>query len=345
MESNWTKVAAALLIVGALGTIMLVRQLDTPAYGLEQTLEANQGLRSIHIRVEPARQGSLSEAWAQFGEDGKLLRLRAIFPKTEDGAKEVVWQEGEAEAWFKTKKHVLVARDKTVLERFRKMLAAFDPKVAMEQLHEAEAKGKVEIEKQGPAAEGDPITLVVSFNDSPDKQEIYRINPQTKLVEKIEKYVLADDEWKLTSRHEYLEYNQEIPPETFVLDVPADVTRIDWMTQKVGLAKGDLTDGEIAVKVAREFFEALIAKDYGKAGALMAGMPASRIEEGFGKIEFVRIISIGAPTPHPDKRTRFLQVPCEVEVRVAGQAHAEKFTPLIRPVYSQPDRWAIEGGI
>jgi hypothetical protein len=33
----------------------------------------------------------------------------------------------------------------------------------------------------------------------------------------------------------------------------------------------------IAAKVAREFFEALIAQDYEKAGLLYAGMPAARM--------------------------------------------------------------------
>jgi hypothetical protein len=149
----------------------------------------------------------------------------------------------------------------------------------------------------------------------------------------------------LTDRIDFLEYNQEIPPATFVLNVPADVTRIDWTTQEVGLPKGDLTDDQIAVKVAREFFAALIAKDYGRAGSIFSGMPASKMEELLGKIEFLRIVSVGEPTPHPDARTRFVQVPCEVELRVDGQTHVKKFMPNIRPVEGQPDRWLIGGGI
>ena len=55
--------------------------------------------------------------------------------------------------------------------------------------------------------------------------------------------------------------------------------------------------------------------------------------------------SVGDPTPHPDPRTRFLQVPCEVELRVGGETHVRTFTPNIRAVYNQPDRWVIGGGI
>ncbi len=344
MSSNWTRVAAAVLVVATLGMFMFHRQMATVAYALEQTIEANLGLRSIHIRIEPAERG-LSEAWARFGENGELLRLRMSFPDTEDGAKEVVWQEDKAEVWFKTKKGATVVHEKEMLKRIPKLLEMFDPKVATQRLHEAQANGKVSIVTQEPLEEGKPITLEVSVNGSPNLREIYRINPETKLVEQIEKYRLDGDDYQLVSRHEYLEYNQEIPPETFVLDIPADVTRVDTTTQKVGLFKGGLTDDQIAVKVAREFFEALIAKDYGKAGIILSGMPASKMEELFGKMEFLRIISVGEPTPHPDARTRFLQVPCEVEIRVEGQTHVKTFRPNIRAVYGQPDRWAIGGGI
>ena len=344
VRSNWTKLAAALCVAAILGaiTFTLFQQTAGVAYALEQTLEANLGLRYIHIRVEPAGEG-FGEAWAEFGEDGKLLRLRMIFPNTEDGAKEVVWQEGKAEIWFKTKGHVLVLDEKKMLKHFPEMLATFDPKAATRQLHEDRANGKVEIETRDPSGEGEPITLVVKSKDSPDKEVIYRVNSQTKLVEKIERYRLAGDRRELVARLEYLEYNQEVPPDAFVLDVPADVMRIDWTTQEIGLPKGDLTDDQIAVKVAREFFEALIAKDYDRAGSILSGLPAAKMEEMFGKMEFLQIISVGEPTPHPRAETRFLQVPCEVELRVNGQTHVRKFMPNIRS--EQPDRWIIGGGI
>lgn len=344
MSNKWAKLAAAVLILATLATITFNRQLVPVAYALEQTIQANLGLRSIHIRSEPPGEGC-SEAWAQFGDDGRLLRLRMNFPNTPDGEKDVVWQQGKAEVWFKTKGHVLVAHEKEIADKISRELAAFDPKLAIERLHEAEADGKVKIQTQESSAEGDPITLVATSNDSPDKREIYRINPQTKLVEQMERYERDGNEWKLVLRHEFLDYNQEIPPETFVLDTPDDVYRIDWTTQQVGLSKGELTDKEIAVKVAREFFEALIAKDYGRAGQILSGMPASKMEEMFGRIEFLRIDSIGDATPHPDARMQALHVPCEVEIRVEGETRVQRFAPIMRAIENQPDRWIIVGGI
>ena len=161
IKSKWTRLAAALLMAVTLGTITFHHRADAVAYALEQTLEANSGLRYIHIRVESAGRG-MRETWAQFSEDGKLQRLRMSAPKTDDGAKEVVWQEGKAEVWFKTKGHVLVIRNNEMAEKVAKELVAFDPRKIMEQLHDAQAKKKVFIETQEPSAKGDPITLVVS---------------------------------------------------------------------------------------------------------------------------------------------------------------------------------------
>ncbi len=344
MRNQWARLAAAMLIAATVGTFTFHRQFATVAYALEQTLEANLGLRSIHIRVEPAGSG-MSETWAVFGENRKLLRLRMDFSKTEDGEKEVVWQGDQAEVWFKTKGHVLVIRDRATADRITKEVLAFDPKTIMEQLYDAQSKGKVKIETQEPSAKAGPVTLVVNFNDSPDKREICQINPQSKLVEQLQKYRLVDGKYELTDCIEFLEYNEEIPPATFVLNIPEGVTRIDWTTQEVGLPRGNLTDDQIAAKVAREFFAALIAKDYGRAGSIYSGVPAANMKEAFGKMEFLRIVSIGAPTPHPDARTRFVQVPCEVEFRVDGITHVKKFMPNIRPVEGQPDRWLVGGGI
>ena len=72
-------------------------------------------------------------------------------------------------------------------------------------------------------------------------------------MEQIKRYRLVDGKYNLTDSIEFLKYNQPIPPATFVLNVPADVTHIDWTTQEVGLPKGDLTDNQIAESCPRVF--------------------------------------------------------------------------------------------
>jgi len=112
------------------------------------------------------------------------------------------------------------------------------------------------------------------------------VNPATKLVTTIKFYQIKDGEYQYQSKVELDGYNQPIDAKVFTLDeVPADVIRIDQTTQEVGLEKGNLTDEEAATEVVRQFFEALIAKDYARAGQLLEGAPADLIQKQFGQIK------------------------------------------------------------
>jgi hypothetical protein len=124
--------------------------------------------------------------------------------------------------------------------------------------------------------------------------------------------------------------------------LPKDVVTIDQINRKIGAEKGSLTDNEIATKVARQFFEALIAEDYEKAGLILEGIPAEKMKEMFGRFKFQRIVEIGKPGPGPRPEMQAIQVPVTVEMK---GSQTRKFAPLIRPVYGHPDRWGICGGI
>ena len=114
----------------------------------------------------------------------------------------------------------------------------------------------------------------------------------------------------------------------------------DWSAELRGTP---LSDEEMAKKVAREFFEALIAEDYKKAGIILEGVPAEAIKKSFGRIKFLRIVEIGQPTPH--RKTRSLRVPVKVGLESKGKKAIQQFSPLIRHAYKQPNRWVICGGV
>ncbi|MFH0981482.1 MAG: hypothetical protein V2A79_08085 [Planctomycetota bacterium] len=346
VRSRWTKLvtAAAVIAIGVTLSLTAVHESATPAYAIEQTLEANRQLRYVHIRVEPAGSG-LAEAWVELGEQGDLLRLRMDFPSTEDGPKVVIWQGLKAEVWFKAKDRAVTMHAADQVARFPKMLEMFDPKRVADALYQAQADGRVSLETKLPSTHGEPIVLVATSLPTPEQQDVYQVDPVTKLVQRVEKYRLEDEQYRFESRWDYLDYNQTPDPNAFVLSLPPDIIRIDETTQVIGLAKGDLSDAEITVQVAREFFEALIAKDYAKAGQLAGGMPAAKMEEAYGDASFVRIVSIGEPIPQPIPGVGGMVVVCRVEVESDGLRHVAERRLAIRPVYSQPDRWEIHGGV
>ena len=203
------------------------------------------------------------------------------------------------------------------------------------------------VEKTESPGSGQPITVTITRKDSPNRRDVYLIEPQTKLVECLNVYRRGDgeSEWKKVSTIEYFDYNRPIDPSVWEPQLPADVTAVDQTSHEIGLAKGDLSDNEIAVKVAREFFQALIAKDYGKAGQILEGIPASKMKETFGGTTFLRIVEVGQPRPHPNPATHFIQVPVKVEMEADGKKMVKEITPNIRAAYNQPGRWVIGGGI
>jgi hypothetical protein len=179
------------------------------------------------------------------------------------------------------------------------------------------------------------------------RREVYFVDRATKLVTSVELYRQKDGEYRCTGRQEYCEYNQPIKAAMFALDeVPADVMRVDQATQEVGLVQGQLSDAEVAVEVGRQFFEALIAGDYAKAGKFFEGIPAEKMQQLFGQIKFLRIVSVGPAGPHPMPATKGLAVPCKVEIEKDGKTSLMEMDQIgVRQVFNQPGRWTIFGGI
>lgn len=337
-----TKIAVAAVIIIAI--VLAVSFLDksvTTAYAIEQTVEACRSLRFIHLKTEPARKGGngIDEMWAEFDADGTLLRLRMNFSNSADGPKDVIWQEGKAEVWFKAKKSTVVVREKNMLARLKMSYRDFDPKVLGEELCRNQAQDANQITINESNSDDDPITITRTRKGF---RTVFKVDLKTNLLQQIENYVLKNGEYEFQNRTIYLDYNQPIDPSIFVFDPPSDVVRTDQTTQEVGIAKGALSDEESAVEVTRQFIQALADKDYTKAGKLYGGFPGARLKELLAEIESIRLVSVGKPEPHPE--TGGLRVPCQIEWGKDGQTMIESTALNTRQVHGQPDRWQVIGG-
>ena len=334
--------AAATVTALAAGLVFYVSVFSSPtaAYALEQTVQAIKNVTSYHVKITPAAE--LGEAWVQLNPDGSLLHARMDLLSPSDGPKVSILSDGKAEVWSKKKNFFLIVRDKRAVKELMKMRAIFDPKLAFEELQAAKQAGKMQIVTKEPAKKDEPVTLTVT---TPDRREVYEVDSKTKLVQRVTSYLRRDGKWEQMSLREYLDYNKPIDPKVFKPELPKDVVRVDYIHNKIGLAKGNLTDNEIAKKVAREFVEALIAKDYKKAGLIYSGIPAEKMKAGYGRLKFLRIVEIGKPKTgqHPDPTT--LQVTVKVELEKKGHKIVHQFTAYIRPVHGQPGRWNISGGM
>ena len=100
------------------------------------------------------------------------------------------------------------------------------------------------------------------------------------------------------------------------------------------------------MKVVREFYEALIDKDYAKAGQLCGGVPAAKTQERWQNVNVLRIVSISEPIPHPYPGVGGFQVHCEIEIEKDGiKSILKPYGPGVRPVRGQLHRWSIHGGV
>jgi len=350
--SRFTKFAVAALIIIAVAIgITFSGKLVPSAYALPQTIQANHTVRYLHIKdFDAEHSDEPKEFWVEFYEDGQVKNVRMSFPEwseRDDGAKVVVWKESKAQVWFVKKNSLLTVRDERVAAEMLKLVVATDPRLAVERLYEQQIQGKVKVEISEPSRKSEPIVITATYVTGGLRRVLF-VDQATKLVTRMDIYRVKGDEYQYKGRVEYYDYNQPIEAGMFTLDddVPADVMRVDQTIQEVGLAQGKLTDEEIAVEVVRQFFEALIASDYAKAGKLLEGIPSDKMQQMFGQIKFLRIISIGPVAPHPIPETKGLVVPCTVEIEKDGQTSQWKLEQIgVRQVYNQPGRWTIFGGI
>jgi len=344
--------AAAVVVVAGLLAILFWSPSVPTAYALEQTLAALHSVRTLHMRDLAPDQNEPKEFWIECDDAGELLNVRMHVPAWDspaDGAKEVVWHAGKAQVWFKAKGAVVTVNEKDKVAQLLEMVVAFDPKRALERVMELQEQGRAQVQIEHPSNKAEPIKVTVTYKgDRQDIQEVMMINQATLLLESKYRYRLVNGQEEYLGGDEFLSYNQPIDPSMFVLEnLPANVMRVDMTSPDVGLARGSLTEEQIAEKVAKEFFDALVAEDYDRAGRLIGGLTGDALKTMLaGKgLKFVRIVSIGKAVPHPNPATRGWAVPCEVEMEKDGKTSVETFPSLgVRPVQGQPDRWVVFGG-
>jgi len=355
MKNRISKLAtAAVIIVAAALAITFMGRFTAHAYALEQTIQANHSIRYIHIRQLRPPHNEPILIWAQFDDIGDPMNLRLELPawsQGTDGAKVVTWKDNKATVWLKDKNFVVVVKEEDVAARMLEMAEENDPAAIVRHLRKLENDGQVRIEIKQPSDKSKPIVLTAKYmpeSATPNQKLVVFVDQASKLALSSELYELENGTYQKCKVLEFYDYNKEINPKMFVLEneEPTDVTRINQMTQDIGLAQGELSNEAVAAKVVRCFFEALISKDYAEAGRLYQGIPLDKMQKSFGGIKFVRIISIGPAAPHPIAATGGLIVPCTVEIEKDGKVIQWKLDQVgVRPVYNQPNRWTIFGGI
>ncbi len=344
MGSKTTKIAAAAVI--AAGVIFSITILDKSvpvAFGIEQVVDAYNNIRFLHVKKYRPGQWKPDKFWIKSDEQGRVAKARYYLPKTQDGIKLIVWTPEKTEHWAKSKHRLFIYQTKRVEGWMQGILEQCQPKLVMKKLLEDQKAGKIDIDIRKPAV------IVATYKTEP-KKEIYYIDKATDLITRIEFYRIENNREAMKYTTKFYDYNVPIEEKMFSLkdEIPKDVIVYDEINQLCGVPQGNMTDAQAAAETVRQFFQALIDKDYKKAGLIQGGMLEEYAKEEFGRLNVTAIVSIGPPTPQPDWDEHGFEVPCELEIiSSGGQKTTWKSGPYVRPGDDEmhPDRWNITGGI
>ncbi|MHC4666684.1 MAG: hypothetical protein ACYS9T_12155 [Planctomycetota bacterium] len=359
MKSKITKFAAAAAIFILTGLLISFLGTSKPVYALAQTIEASRGLKQLYFEFfVPSDPEPVKECWVEFDESGQPKNVRTNLHKYWGDRKVVhIWKEGKTETWREEPNLLLYYESESFTAKILHLVGEYDPRRAVESLYERERKGEVEMEVEEPANRSEPIIVRGTFAPGkyllekpnlPSFCDVLYVDRDTKLVTAIEVYELRNGEYEYNGVWKYNSYDEPFVDGIFDLEdeVPQDVKRVDLMAGDIGLEQQQLTDEEVAVKVVRGFFEALIEKNYAGAGKFVCGSldPDERIEEQERLEQFnvLRIVSIGKPTTAVNDRLSpgSLRVPYRIEYEKDGRRAKNGYLP-VKKMFWDGNWWAI----
>src|SRR5208337_1710712 len=277
--------AAAAIIIAIIVTT------SPKAFGIDQVIQAYNHVRFLHVKTFPGGHLAPNEFWIKADAQGRVEKARYYLPETEDGAKLITWTPEKAEIWFKNKNGFLILQTKRIAPWMQSLLDQSQPQLFMKGLLEGQKAGKVELRIQEAPGE---TQVIVAMNTNGQKQVI-AIDKKTDLITSLEFYGVKGTNEILKLRTEFSDYNVPIDEKMFSLQdqLPKDVHVADQLNQVIGVAQGELTDEQAAAETVRQFFQALVDKDYKKAGLIYGGELEEYVKAEFGTINVARIISVG----------------------------------------------------
>ncbi|MBA7543272.1 hypothetical protein ES705_35602 [subsurface metagenome] len=341
MKSPITKLATAAAIIIVVTLSIHLWDKSTPSvYAFEQTVEAMQGKRSFHIQTY-FQQRRKDEFWAEFDEEGKLIRFRQHEGEGPKDTMVTLWEDSVLSQYYPPPWgiHLMSRVDNTGggLEN----LEEFDPETIVQEIHALVDDGKAIMEIQDPPPYADLMTLQVTRTDGKSLRQVLVVDPDTKFVVRVDNYWGRDGGQVTHKGTEVLEYNETMDPRLFEPDFPEDTIIIDQVSQEVGLAQADMSNEETASETLRQALEAWAATDYARAGKLFGGAPPELLlTEQYSSLQPINIISIGRPEPVQYVKPAFW-VKCTYEVEHDGQVKTISPTFGVTTVNGQPGRWYV----
>jgi hypothetical protein len=353
MKSKITKFAAAAVVIMAFVlTITLMDKSISSAYALEQTVKAYESLRFVHIKGFKEGQSEPQELWVAFDEQEQVKSFRLHNPawhgSPSNGTKVFVWNSGKLRTLEENGKVAVIIPDQELAREIRKIVKENDPRYVVNELYRLEAEGKVKIEISTPQSQSEHIQITATYlpgSSDPGKHMILAVDRKTRLVTyAVVQSQKSVDGYLCSGRMEFSDYNQKADNSLFALDVPENAIELDVTGS--GMEQNGRSDNEIAVELARQFIQAMIDKDYEKAGKLCGGVSTDKIQKQF--IQYKKVLRLEQPIANPSVKGE-IDVPCVVVVKRGGSGvYAMRKNLRMGPAFGDKTNktWIVfEGGV
>ena len=337
-----------IVLIGLVVSIEILDQSTGPAYALEQTVEAVKNIRYFHFRNLDPRQNVDKEAWVEYDRNGRLKQVRVDFLRLDSV---MVWSKGATQYLKAEPNELCLFEDMEHTDKILSFATSHDPRNAVEYLRTREAQGAVRIEIGEPSERSGLIPVNVTYEPNtyligapaPQMRDVLHIDPVTKLVSYINVHVKDKDLWRDAGVWEYLDYNQPFDPNIFDLEneMGKDTTRFSTLGLDLGMEQGDMSDREIAVKVADEFLAAWKSKDYDRAVQIHGYITRANrdnVLQLLNTSDLLKIVEIGEAFP-AEKPLRGYCLRCTLTLRQDGTTRQSIWEIHVRRI--TPTRWRI----
>jgi hypothetical protein len=301
MRSGVTKIAAAvvMIIVVGLGVVLLDKSVSS-TYAIEQTIKALQDVTTVHV-IGTDWDGNRYEAWNKI-DPAAGKTIWCCIDQTPHGYKIASRPDGSC-VWDE---------DGNVVRYSNKPIASNDFRYS--RVFEQVAEKMVELndnEQITIQAEKDPLSdksfvrihVVTNMQD----YTIY-VDSENKLPVRLY-FDRADNMRQIAKTVDEVYYNMPLPEGMFDFEVPAKWYR-DWSLlddPAKGLAIGDLTHEQGAIKTAGEYWQAVIDDNWNYADQLR---PVADWKTDYRRDRPTELIDIGRP--RPERGCSGLVTPCIV---------------------------------
>jgi len=352
MKSRIAKLtAAAAIIIALIVLFQIPNSLLPKAYALQDTIEAYNSIRWVHLnQSEKDSTETRTELWLGCDQQGNVTRMRLESDNAGDSVGSLIIAGGSdsTEVWLpKHNLHLTGYGDASIMLGFD--VSELDPKLLFEKLLQQQDEGEVIVDIDESGQKTDPIIVTVTYPQSSRSEnwkKVFYIDHADKLVKKIEKYKLEDQQFQLVKTLRFSDYNQPIDQTMFTLtnDVPAGAQVVDVTDIEAGLLQGNMTDEEVVVEITRQFFAAVIAKNYARAGELYLAAPDFLVEKSFMGANMVKIISVGPARPDTNPDSDSMICSCKAVAEFGGQYYnVDAWLVKVKRIDTDTNRWLITG--